>query len=175
MRLCKYILFLKIFCSLTLKYNDGSCLQQLLLYLPNHCFLLPSFFFCICSFECLYNEGLFLLPCLFFQFFMLMWIIFILMDNYFLLWVKCCTIIINFIAQIVPAVAIRSSFKTAPVPFRHRLFCKGSSGEAFCLVAQSCPTLCDPMDCNPPSSSIRGVLQATILEWVAISSPTGEA
>ena len=97
------------------------------------------------------------------------------MDNYFLLWVKCCTIIINFIAQIVPAVAIRSSFKTAPVPFRHRLFCKGSSGEALCLVAQSCPTLCDPMDCNPPSSSIRGVLQATILEWVAISSPTGEA
>ena len=74
------------------------------------------------------------------------------MDNYFLLWVKCCTIIINFIAQIVPAVAIRSSFKMAPVPFRHRLFCKVSSGEAFCLVAQSCPTLGDPVDCNPPLS-----------------------
>ena len=36
-------------------------------------------------------------------------------------------------------------------------------------VAQSCPTLCDPMDCSPPSSSIHGILQAKILEWVAIS------
>ena len=36
-------------------------------------------------------------------------------------------------------------------------------------VAQSCPTLCDPMDCSPPGSSIHGILQARILEWVAIS------
>ena len=36
-------------------------------------------------------------------------------------------------------------------------------------VAQSCPTLCDPMDCSPPSSSVRGILQARTLEWVAIS------
>ena len=36
------------------------------------------------------------------------------------------------------------------------------------LVAQSCPTLCDPMDCSPPGSSVHGVLQAEILEWVAI-------
>ena len=35
-------------------------------------------------------------------------------------------------------------------------------------VAQSCPTLCDPMDCSLPCSSIRGILQARILEWVAI-------
>ena len=38
-----------------------------------------------------------------------------------------------------------------------------------CLVTQSCPTLCDPMDCSPPSSSVHGILQARILEWVAIS------
>ena len=38
-------------------------------------------------------------------------------------------------------------------------------------VAQSCPTLCDHMDCSPPGSSIHGILQARILEWVAISSP----
>ena len=31
--------------------------------------------------------------------------------------------------------------------------------------------LCDPMDCSPPGSSLHGVLQARILEWVAISSP----
>ena len=37
------------------------------------------------------------------------------------------------------------------------------------LVPQLCPTLCDPMDCNPPGSSVHGILQARILEWVAIS------
>ena len=37
------------------------------------------------------------------------------------------------------------------------------------LVAQSCPTLCDPMDCNPPGSSVHEIFQARILEWVAIS------
>ena len=36
-------------------------------------------------------------------------------------------------------------------------------------VAQSCPTLCDPMDCTLPGSSLHGILQARILEWVAIS------
>ena len=36
-------------------------------------------------------------------------------------------------------------------------------------VTQSCPTLCDPMDLSPPGSSVRGILQARILEWVAIS------
>ena len=37
------------------------------------------------------------------------------------------------------------------------------------LVAQKCPTLCDPVDHSPPESSIHGILQARILEWVAIS------
>ena len=36
-------------------------------------------------------------------------------------------------------------------------------------VAQSCPTLCDPMDYSLPGSSLRGIFQARILEWVAIS------
>ena len=35
-------------------------------------------------------------------------------------------------------------------------------------VAQSCPTLWDPMDCSLPGSSVHGILQARILEWVAI-------
>ena len=39
-------------------------------------------------------------------------------------------------------------------------------------VAQSCPTLCDPMDCSLPGSSLHGILQARVLEWVAISSST---
>ena len=37
------------------------------------------------------------------------------------------------------------------------------------LCAQSCLTLCDPMDCTPPGSSVHGILQARILEWIAIS------
>ena len=36
-------------------------------------------------------------------------------------------------------------------------------------VTQSCPTLCDPMDCSPPDSSVRGILQARVLEWGACS------
>ena len=39
-----------------------------------------------------------------------------------------------------------------------------------CVHAQLCPTLCKPMDCNPPGSSVHGILQARILEWIAISS-----
>ena len=36
------------------------------------------------------------------------------------------------------------------------------------LLSQSCPTLCDPMDCSPPGSSVLEILQARKLEWVAI-------
>ena len=39
----------------------------------------------------------------------------------------------------------------------------------YCLVAKSCLTLCDPIDCSPPGSSVHGISQARILEWVAIS------
>ena len=35
-------------------------------------------------------------------------------------------------------------------------------------VSQTCLILCDPMDCSPPDSSVHGILQANILEWVAI-------
>ena len=38
-------------------------------------------------------------------------------------------------------------------------------------VAQSCLTLCNPRDCSPPGSSIHGIFQARVLEWVAIASP----
>ena len=42
-------------------------------------------------------------------------------------------------------------------------------------VAQSCPTLCDPMDCSPPGSSVHGILQARTLEWVAIPFSRGSS
>ena len=41
---------------------------------------------------------------------------------------------------------------------------------SVCLVAQSCPTLCDPMDCSTPGSFVMGILQERILEWVATPS-----
>ena len=41
------------------------------------------------------------------------------------------------------------------------------------LVAQSCLTLCNRMDCNPSGSSVHGIFQARILEWVAISFSRG--
>ena len=43
------------------------------------------------------------------------------------------------------------------------------------LVAQSCPTLCNPMDYSPPGSSVHGILQARILEWVAIPFSRGSS
>ena len=43
------------------------------------------------------------------------------------------------------------------------------------LVAQLSPTLCDPLDCSPPGSSVRGILQARILEWIAIPFTRGSS
>ena len=43
------------------------------------------------------------------------------------------------------------------------------------LVTQLCPTLCDPIDCSPPGSDVHGILQARILEWVAISFSRGSS
>ena len=42
-------------------------------------------------------------------------------------------------------------------------------------VAQSCPTLCDPMDCSSPGSSVHEIFPAKILEWVAISFSRGSS
>ena len=42
-------------------------------------------------------------------------------------------------------------------------------------VAQSCPTLCDPMDCSLSGSSIHGIFQARVLEWIAISFSRGSS
>ena len=46
----------------------------------------------------------------------------------------------------------------------------GRLPELWCgLVIQSCPGLCNPMDCGPLGSSVHGIFQARILEWIAIS------
>ena len=41
------------------------------------------------------------------------------------------------------------------------------------LVAQSCPTFSDPMDCSPPGSSVHGILQEKLLEWAVMPSSRG--
>ena len=48
---------------------------------------------------------------------------------------------------------------------------KNQKLKAETKVTQSCPTLCDPMDCNLQGSSIHGIFQARVLEWVAFPSP----
>ena len=53
-------------------------------------------------------------------------------------------------------------------------------GRLVCCVSrakslQSCPTLCDPMDCSPPGSSVQGILEARILEWGAMPSSRGSS
>ena len=41
------------------------------------------------------------------------------------------------------------------------------------VCAQPCPTLCDPMDCGPPGSSVQRISQARVLEWIAIACSRG--
>ena len=47
-----------------------------------------------------------------------------------------------------------------------------AAAAAAAKLLQSCPTLCDPMDCSLPHFSVHGILQARTLEWVAISFST---
>ena len=47
--------------------------------------------------------------------------------------------------------------------------CETLCGGGGDLVAQSCPTLCSPTDCSPAGSSVRGIFQTKILDWVTIS------
>ena len=69
--------------------------------------------------------------------------------------------------------ALHSFQNHSPTPVHEKIvFCK--TGLWYqkrlleCLITQSCLTLLDPMDCSLPGSSVHGILQARILEWVAI-------
>ena len=57
----------------------------------------------------------------------------------------------------------------------HLFLCLSSRRSYVCEVAQSCPTLCNSMDCSLPGSSIHGIFQARVLEWVAISFSRGSS
>ena len=61
---------------------------------------------------------------------------------------------------------------------QHFLAALGEHGtrlELAVLISQSCLTLCDPTDCSPPDSSVHWILQARILEWVAIPFSRGSS
>ena len=56
---------------------------------------------------------------------------------------------------------------------KHKLESRLPAAAAAAKSLQSCPTLCDPMVCSLPGSSVHGIFQARVLEWVAISFPRG--
>ena len=71
---------------------------------------------------------------------------------------------------------VYSHLPRLPLPFQAALsqhgsftVCRSLSSSPLVLVTQSCPTLCDSTDCSPPGSSVHGILQTRMLEWVAIS------
>ena len=53
------------------------------------------------------------------------------------------------------------------------MYLNSSKSESGSVFAQSCPTFGDPMDCSLAGSSLRGIFQARVLEWVAISFSRG--
>ena len=63
--------------------------------------------------------------------------------------------------------------KNARVGCRFLLQCVKVKSEGE--VAQSCPTLSDPMDCSLPGSSVHGIFQARVLEWVAIAFSSNQS
>ena len=71
-------------------------------------------------------------------------------------------------SDLAAAAAVSLQFAGAPLPLAQN---KVKESE----VAQSCPTLCDSVDCSPPGSSVHGILQARVLEWVAIAFSRGSS
>ena len=65
--------------------------------------------------------------------------------------------------QDLPSQVFSSQEHWSGLPFPSPMY------ESESEVAQSCPTLCDPIDGSPPGSPVPGILQARTLEWVAIS------
>ena len=93
--------------------------------------------------------------------------------------------------KVSPILIKRKTFKeTLAVLTMGRIPCRGdqkvsqaqvlSPSDQVCArmcaqLLQLCLTLCTPMDCSPPGSSVHGISQARILEWVAISSSRGSS
>ena len=76
------------------------------------------------------------------------------------------------ILYLIPWHGYLPSFSTGRSPSHQ---CSSSEGCMCVLVAQPCLTLCNPMDCSPPGSSVHKILQARILEWLAILFSKGSS
>ena len=61
------------------------------------------------------------------------------------------------------------SINSSALSFLHSPTLTSIHAAAAAKSLQSCPTLCDPMDCSPPGPSVHRILQARVLEWVAIA------
>ena len=79
-----------------------------------------------------------------------------------------CSVLASLPHQLLPLLPAH-----LPLQFRRVSFTSHVSSMCEYSVTQSCPTLCDPMDCSPLGSSVHGISQARILEWVAISFSRG--
>ena len=66
---------------------------------------------------------------------------------------------------------MRGAAESVPDPMCPRRTCLEKKSKV--LVAQLCPSLCNPMDCSPPGFSVYGILRARTLEWVAMPSSRG--
>ena len=83
-----------------------------------------------------------------------------------LLW-KCCTQYASKFGK------LSSGHRTGKGQFSFQSQWMWSESESE--VAQSCPTLCDPMDCSLSGSSVHGIFEARVLEWIAISFSRGSS
>ena len=60
----------------------------------------------------------------------------------------------------------RTTLRDSLIPGVMQFVCVAKDPKNKVLITQSCPTLCDPMDCSLPGSFVHGILQARILEWI---------
>ena len=88
-----------------------------------------------------------------------------------------CNCVHKFILICISVAALQIG-SSVPTELHFNYFLPNTSsdlGQSLCLVAQSCPNLCNPMDCSPPSLAplSKGILQTRILEWAAIPFSRG--
>ena len=95
---------------------------------------------------------------------------------------QCCQVIVlqlnKFLRYLYMIWGVKQSDVVSGSAYMHIFIYPASLGllvSVHAKLLQSCPTLCDPMDCSPPGSSVHWILQAWILEWVAMPSSKGNS
>ena len=106
------------------------------------------------------------------------WLAFLVCES-FLVWCSPSCLFLLFLLvllQSYPKYHCKTNMReTFPCGFSISPWLEGLNKIPICLVTQSCLTLCSPVDCSPPGSSVCEILQARILGWVAISSSRGSS